>query len=84
VALGFRGDPAAFANLTGDPMGAIVSLGGCSASFVSPEGLVATNLHCVVGSLQQNSTPARNLLRRGFVARTRAEEPWGGRSPASP
>ena len=36
-AMGFRGDPQAFADLTGQPMGAIVSLGGCSASFVSPE-----------------------------------------------
>ena len=77
-ALGFRGDPAAFADLTGDPMGAIVSLGGCSASFVSPEGLVATNHHCVQSALQQNSTPERNLLEVGFLARTRSEEIWSG------
>lgn len=37
-ALGYEGDPKAFADLTGFPMGAIVSLGGCSASFVSPRG----------------------------------------------
>jgi len=36
-ALGFQGDAKSFADLTGFPMGAIVSLGGCSASFVSPE-----------------------------------------------
>ena len=36
-ALGFQGDAKAFTDLTGFPMGAIVSLGGCSASFVSPE-----------------------------------------------
>jgi hypothetical protein len=77
-ALGFRGDPAAFADLTGGPMGAIVSLGGCSASFVSPEGLVATNHHCVQSALQQNSTPKRNLLVDGFLARTRADEIWSG------
>ncbi|HET6922233.1 MAG TPA: S46 family peptidase [Anaeromyxobacteraceae bacterium] len=77
-ALGFRGDPAAFADLAGDPMGAIVSLGGCSASFVSPEGLVATNHHCVTSALQQNSTPERNLLQEGFLARTRADELWSG------
>ncbi len=77
-ALGFRGDPAEFADLTGDPMGAIVSLGGCSASFVSPQGLVATNHHCSIWALQQNSTPARNLLRQGFLARAGPEEVWAG------
>ncbi len=73
-ALGFRGDPAAFADLTGQPMGAIVHLGGCSASFVSPEGLIMTNHHCAVGALQYNSTPQRNLLVEGFLARAREEE----------
>jgi hypothetical protein len=73
-AMGFQGDPAAFADLTGQPMGAIVSLGGCTASFVSPEGLIATNHHCVQGSLQFNSTPQKNLLVDGYLARTREEE----------
>jgi len=73
-ALGFAGDPKAFADLTGQPMGAIVSLGGCTASFVSPEGLIVTNHHCVTGGLQFNSTPQLNLLRDGYLARTRNEE----------
>ena len=73
-AMGFQGDPKAFADLTGQPMGAVVSLGGCSASFVSPDGLMVTNHHCVTGSLQFNSTPQRNLLRDGFLARTREAE----------
>lgn len=77
-ALGFEGDPKAFADLTGQPMGAIVSLGGCSASFVSPDGLIATNHHCVQGALQFNSTPARNLIEDGFLAKTRADELWNG------
>jgi hypothetical protein len=77
-AMGFEGDPAAFADLTGQPMGAIVSLGGCTASFVSPEGLMATNHHCVQGPLQYNSTPQRNLLVDGFLAKTREEEVWNG------
>ena len=72
--MGFKGDPAAFADLTGQPMGAIVSLGGCTASFVSPDGLIATNHHCVQGSLQFNSTPQKNLLVDGFLAKTREEE----------
>ena len=72
--MGFQGDPKAFADLTGQPMGAVVSLGGCTASFVSPDGLIVTNHHCVTGALQFNSTPQRDLLTGGFLARTREEE----------
>jgi hypothetical protein len=71
---GFGGDPAGFADLGAHPMNAIVSLGGCSAAFVSPDGLIATNHHCVVGTIQYQSTTERNLLRDGFVARRRADE----------
>jgi hypothetical protein len=73
-AMGFKGDPKAFADLTGQPMGAIVSLGGCTASFVSPDGLIVTNHHCVAGGLQFNSTPKRNLLKDGYLAKTRDDE----------
>lgn len=76
--IGYSGDPKIFADLTGHPMGAIVSLGGCSASFVSPDGLIVTNHHCVQGSLQYNSTPERNLIENGYLARTRDEELWNG------
>jgi hypothetical protein len=72
--LGLQIDPDAFADLTEFPMGAIVSLGGCSAAFVSPDGLIITNHHCVFGSLQYNSTPERDLLQDGFLATTRAGE----------
>ncbi len=72
--MGFHGDLEAFADLTGQPMGAIVWLGGCTASFVSPDGLIATNHHCAAGALQYNSTPEANLLRDGFLAKTRDEE----------
>jgi hypothetical protein len=78
AALGFQGDPKAFADLTGQPMGAVVSLGGCSASFISPDGLMVTNHHCTIGALQFNSTPERNLLKAGFLARSRDEELWNG------
>ena len=67
-------DPKRLADLTGDPMGAVVSLGGCTASFVSPDGLVVTNHHCAFGSIQHNATPERDLITNGFLARTRAEE----------
>ncbi len=62
------------ADLTGFPMGAVVSLGGCSASFVSPEGLVVTNHHCARGSVQFNSTAENNYLENGFLAATKGDE----------
>jgi hypothetical protein len=73
-AAGLRLNPAALTRLTDFPMGAIVGLGGCSASFVSPLGLVVTNHHCVYASLAQNSTPQRNLLTGGFLAPALADE----------
>src|SRR5262249_32341944 len=57
-----------------EPLAAIVSLGGCTASFVSPEGLIVTNHHCVQGSLNYNSTPEKNLIENGFLAKTRNDE----------
>ena len=65
---GLKLDPKQLADLTGDPMGAVVSLGGCTASFVSPQGLVATNHHCAYGAIQLNSTAEKNLIRDGFNA----------------
>src|ERR1044071_8455809 len=57
-----------------EPLNAVVSLGGCTASFVSPDGLVITNHHCVQGALQFNATPDRNLVERGFLAKRQSEE----------
>ena len=71
---GLKLDPAQLANLTGDPLGAVVSLGGCTASFVSPRGLVATNHHCAYGAIQLNSTPQNNLIDKGFYAATPGAE----------
>ncbi len=48
--------------------------GGCSASFVSGEGLILTNHHCVAGCLQDLSTAKRDLLKNGIVTLGRAEE----------
>lgn len=67
-------DPAKLAELTAGPMGAVVSLGGCTASFVSPMGLIVTNHHCVYGSVQHNSTPERDLVRNGFLAKSPGDE----------
>jgi len=71
---GLKLDPQKLADLTGDPMGAIVSLGGCSASFVSAQGLIVTNHHCVYSYLQFNSTPQKNLIENGFLAKALGEE----------
>ncbi len=75
---GFELDPSVLTDPTSFPLGAIVSLGGCSASFVSSEGLIVTNHHCVGRYLQNNSTPEDNLIENGFLAKTRAEEKSGG------
>ncbi len=61
-----------------DPLAAVVWLGGCTASFVSSEGLIVTNHHCVQGSLQLNSTPDNNLVENGFLAKTKADEVKAG------
>lgn len=53
---------------------AAVRVGGCSASFISPEGLLITNHHCAFGILQQHSTPERDLITRGYLAAGRGEE----------
>ena len=61
-------------NPLADPLAAVVSLGGCTASFVSPEGLIVTNHHCVQGALQYNSDKDHNYVEDGFLAKTRADE----------
>lgn len=48
--------------------------GGCSASFVSPQGLVMTNHHCAVECLEQLSSKEHNLAENGFSASSLAEE----------
>jgi len=73
-AAGLELNPENLTDLTGFPMGSIVSLGGCTASFVSPKGLVATNHHCVYGSVQYNSTEKNNLLNDGFLAESFKDE----------
>lgn len=73
-AAGAQVPPEQLADLSKAPMNAIASLGGCSASFVSPEGLVVSNHHCVYGSIQYNSRPGQDYLTDGFLARTKAEE----------
>ncbi len=72
--LGFKSDPKILSDLTAYPMNAVVSLGGCTASFVSPKGLTVTNHHCAYGSIQYNSKEDNNLLENGFLAKNFGEE----------
>lgn len=73
-AAGLELDAKTLGDLQRPPLTAIASLGGCSAAFLSPQGLVATNHHCVAGSLQYNSSPENDYLTDGFLAKTLGDE----------
>ncbi|MCC7110573.1 MAG: S46 family peptidase, partial [Deltaproteobacteria bacterium] len=47
---------------------------GCSASFVSPDGLVMTNHHCAHSCIEQLSTKTKDYVKDGFVAKNMADE----------
>ncbi|HVV83912.1 MAG TPA: S46 family peptidase [Kofleriaceae bacterium] len=72
--MGVKVPASALADPLAAPLDAVVSLGGCTGSFVSPDGLIVTNHHCVQGALQINSTPDKNYVETGFLAKTRPEE----------
>ncbi|HEY3664721.1 MAG TPA: S46 family peptidase, partial [Polyangiaceae bacterium] len=78
--MGLAVDPALLSDPKSSVLGAVVNLNGCSASFVSKDGLVVTNHHCATGALQKNSTPEHDLLKTGMLARSRGEERTSGPS----
>jgi hypothetical protein len=53
---------------------AVVKFGGCTGSFVSKEGLIITNHHCVFGLVQKVSSVEKNYVEDGFLAKNREEE----------
>lgn len=54
---------------------AIVHFGsGCTAEFVSPQGLILTNHHCGLGSIQRLSSINHDYLNDGFWAHSYEEE----------
>ncbi len=53
---------------------AAVRIPGCSASFVSPNGLLATNHHCVRSRVSEVSREGEGLLDNGFYAASLNEE----------
>jgi len=48
--------------------------GGCSASFISPTGLVMSNHHCVVECVNNLSTPQHDFVQTGYVAKRPEDE----------
>ncbi len=48
--------------------------GGCSGSFVSAQGLVLTNNHCIINCVEDLSSQAQDLMNNGFLAKTHGEE----------
>jgi hypothetical protein len=51
-----------------------IRLANCTASFVSADGLILTNHHCVEQCLAQLSTKNKSLMDTGFAAHNRKEE----------
>jgi hypothetical protein len=51
-----------------------IRLANCTASFVSPEGLILTNHHCVESCLAELSSKDKSLVELGFAAADRNAE----------
>jgi len=52
----------------------ICKIGGCTGSFVSPQGLMLTNHHCAFRAIRDASTTDHDYLAEGFSAATMADE----------
>lgn len=53
---------------------AIVNINGCTGSFISDEGLILTNHHCVFSALRPHTNEKTNLMRDGFLAEDKTFE----------
>jgi hypothetical protein len=51
-----------------------IRLSNCTASFISKEGLILTNHHCVEQCLAELSSKEKSYVEEGFLAKTREEE----------
>ncbi|HEY2805160.1 MAG TPA: S46 family peptidase [Gemmatimonadales bacterium] len=47
---------------------------GCTASFVSGDGLIMTNHHCARACIESSTRSGEDLLENGFYARARTDE----------
>ena len=52
----------------------ICKVGGCTGSFVSPNGLILTNHHCAYGAAQSASSKEHDYIKNGFLAKNKSEE----------
>ncbi len=74
-ALGFKMEARDLYNPRGISMiNGIINLRGCTASFVSPDGLILTNYHCAFRAIQSVTTPEKDYMQEGFMAGNRSEE----------
>lgn len=72
---GLKIDPSEIYNPGGNSLiDALVNITGCSGAFVSKEGLILTNHHCVFPALQKAATIENNYVEEGFLARSKEEE----------
>ena len=72
--LGLELAPEQLWSADGGLLRAAVNLSGCSAAFISADGLIATNHHCAYAAIQGNSSVEHDYLGDGFVARERGDE----------
>ena len=67
--LGLEIDPRELADPTSNTLEAIVSLDGCSGSFVSKDGLIITNHHCVESYLSYMTEQDKTALQEQNAVR---------------
>ena len=77
-AMGAKLDAKALTDPLADPLNAVVTLGFCTGSFISPDGLMITNHHCAQEALDRNSTKEQNLIENGFLAKVQTDEKSAG------
>lgn len=71
AALGWAPDAAWLAHVQAS---AVRLTGGCSASFVSRDGLILTNHHCARDCAQNLSDPTHDYIANGYLAADRRDE----------
>lgn len=72
--MGLGLDPARISDPMGDPLGGLASLGNCTASFVSADGLIVTGAHCITDFLEYASDEKHDYGANGFLATDRRRE----------